>query len=440
MAHDVEGLIWQYGTRTATIQFKGQQLVQMLPENYPHLQPFEQIIGGCTMPDANPDLPWLIRRHRQDHVAFWKERPQFGPHRLEDAEAGLADLGADDVLLIAGGWSAGENMALVRRWIGLKKPIVIAVNRAAVCWPDANVFFITERQANPWWWKHANKDSICVLAPSTNPEILTHFTPTQFAYFVTPWCFHDKWEDAPEWAYKPPMLCLPACETTLSMALAWTVRLKPKRVILLGVDHCWPAYATNHDNVWVPGPYYCDGYPWNGPEMGRRCRRGINGRYCVTGDINEKQALVTKTALEQIQINNACQTPVTCINASGHGILDFNADSLLFMRELDEAEAKDKGETAERLIKDRTGRGPPEQAPDLSDEIPSGIEGLKHQQALVFGQTSAEAPHCPEGTIPVSVTDSSGKTQILYVRSDNMAQVPQVSGDFPRSATDSSLS
>lgn len=410
MAHDTTGLCWQHGTRTSTIQFQGPQLCQFLPENYPHPTPFKSLLNGCTMPDSNPDLPWLIRRHRDDHVAFWKEHAEFGPHRLEDAEAVLTSAGSRDVVLIAGGWSAGENMALVRRWIGLKKPIVIAVNRAAVCWPDADAFFITERQSNPHWWKHANKSAVCVVAPSTNPEVLKHFAPTQFAYFVTPWCFHDKWENAPEWVYKPPMVSLPACETTMSMALAWTVRLKPKRVILLGVDHCWPAYTVNHENVWVPGPYYCDGYPWNGPDVGRRVRRGINGRFCVSSEVGERQVRVLKTALEQIQINSALPEPLDCINASGHGILDWNVDNLLFMRELDESEAKDKAETADRLLKERSPDGLPE--------------------------TVADVPSAWPGLVPVSAKDNFGGACVRYSGLPNQYATPQVSGPgFPRSAT-----
>lgn len=353
--HDQTGLAWQHGTRVQSVRCQSTALVQLLPENYPHPVSFRDIMAGCSMPDENPDLPLLIRRHRQDHVAFWKAHPEDGPHRIEEAEAGLIASGRRDLLLIGAGWSAGENMALVRRWIGLKKPIVIAVNRAGVCWPDSDVFFITERQANPYWWKHANPDAICIIVPSTNPELLNHFKLTQYAYFGTPWCFHDKWPDAPDWAVKPPLMCLPACETTMSMALAWTVRLQPLRIILLGVDHCWPAYMTNHDNTWLPGPYYCDGYLWNGPEgVIRRVTRGINGRYVACNHFNENQVLIFKRSCQQIQVNSALAEPPTIINASGHGLLDFNEDSLLFMRELDEAMALDTANEGEALIKART--------------------------------------------------------------------------------------
>lgn len=307
------------------------------------------------MPDKNPDLPWIIRRHRQDHVGFWESRRDMGPHRIEEVEQALIGTGRRDVLLIGAGWSAGENMALVRRWIGIKNPIVIAVNRSAVCWPDADVFFITERQANPYWWRHANPEAVCLTAPSVNPEILDHFKPYQYAYFGTPWCWHDKWPDAPDWALKPPLLCLPACETTMSMALAWTVRLQPLRVLLLGVDHSWPAYTANHDNIWLPGPYYCDGYPWNGPpEMNRYVRRGINGRMAVCNEINERQVRIFKRACEQIQVNHSLAEPLSLINASGHGILDFNEDNLLFTRECDESVAAETQTEGDALVKART--------------------------------------------------------------------------------------
>ena len=355
-----KGLCWQYVTRTQGVQCLTGSQIQFLPDNYPHPVPFKSVVDGCTMPAGNPDLPWLIRRHRKDHVAFWESRRDMGPHRIEEVEDQLIAPGRRDVLLIGAGWSAGENMALVRRWIGIKNPIVIAVNRAAVCWPDADVFFITERQANPYWWRHANPDAVCLTAPSVNPAILEHFKPFQYAYFGTPWCWYDKWVDAPDWALKPPLLCLPACETTMSMALAWTVRLKPLRVIMLGVDHCWPAYTANYDNVWLPGPYYCDGYPWNGPpEMNRYVRRGINGRVCVCNEINERQVRIFKRGCEQIQVNNCLPEPVSVINGSGHGILDFNEDNLLFMRECDESVESENQAESETMMKERTLQGGP---------------------------------------------------------------------------------
>lgn len=349
------GLAWQHGTRIQGVQCISPAEIQFLPDNYPHAVPFKHVVDGCVMPAANPDLPWLIRRHRDDHVAFWETRREFGPHRIEDVEAGFLQTGRKDVLLIGAGWSAGENMALVRRWIGIKNPIVVAVNRASVCWPDADVFFITERQANPYWWRHSNPDAICLTAPSVNPKLLEHFKPPQYAYFGTPWCWHDKWPNAPEWALKPPLLCLPACETTMSMALAWTVRLQPERIILLGVDHCWPAYTVNYDNIWLPGPYYCDGYPWNGPEgVNRYVRRGINGRMVVCNQVHERQVTIFKKACEQIQINGAMPEPASIINGSGHGIVDFNEDNMLFMRECDESMAAETHVEGEQLVAART--------------------------------------------------------------------------------------
>lgn len=352
------GLVWRHIARTQGVQCITTAEIQFLPDNYPHALPFRHVVDGCAMPAGNPDLPWLIDRHRDDHVAFWETRREFGPHRIEDVEAGFHMAGRKDVLLIGGGWSAGENMALVRRWIGIKNPIVVAVNRAAVCWPDADVFFITERQANPYWWRHANPDALCVTAPSVNPKLLEHFKPHQYAYFGTPWCWHDKWPNAPEWALEPPLLCLPACETTMSMALAWTVRLRAERIILLGVDHCWPAYTTNYDNTWLPGPYYCDGYPWNGPEgVNRYVRTGINGRLVVCNKVNEQQVVIFKRCCEQIQVNNAMPEPVSIINGSGHGILDFAEDNMLFMRECDESTAAETETEGQQLVAARTRQG-----------------------------------------------------------------------------------